>query len=154
MNYYYELDDANQYYLGMNHLRSEVSDNKYNGLTSVNFRLMNDNFDEEKFSFGMGFRLTHVSNDIDETFVVMPIGVHGRYNLSSKLSLNTNIYYSPEALSFFDAKKLISYDIDVNYKIINNGFIYVGSRKIDTQYDNGADIEFNKSVYFGFKFLF
>lgn len=153
MNYYYVLDNSSKYYFGANYIKGENDLNKDASLTSANFRVIGET-GNEKLSVGMGMKVTMVDNDIDDDFIVIPLGVHAKYKVSSKLSVDGSIYYAPSVLSFSDAKRFFSSEVNVNYQVVNNGFAYLGARRIDTKYENKNDIEFDKSLYAGFKFLF
>ena len=77
-----------------------------------------------------------------------------KYELNEDISFNTNFSYSPKILSLSDAQKYQEFQIKANYKVIDNGFIYIGKRDIKTDYSDGVSIKVDDNVFFGFKVLF
>ena len=117
---------------------------------------MNESTSLEGFSIGIGGNVINIRNDYSNSFLAIPFTIHFAYDVASKISLDANIKYSAEVLSFSDAKNMNSYEINANYKIINNAVIYIGTRKINLKYDkNTIENSINISdLYAGFKFFF
>ncbi len=101
---------------------------------------------------GLGLKINHTKD-----FASAPLGAEVTYKLpvtsSVPFYVGGAVYAAPEVLSFDRADSFLEYRVTIEAEAIKNGFLTVGYRHIDTNYDN-VDIEYNDSVYFGLKFLF
>lgn len=106
----------------------------------------------EDLRFGLGVKMNHTKN-----FVSVPLGVEAVYRLPISSSvpfyLGGSLYYAPEVVSFDKAEGYSEYRVNVDAEVIENGFVTIGYRAIDTDYEHN-DAEYNHSGYIGFKFLF
>jgi hypothetical protein len=64
------------------------------------------------------------------------------------------MHYAPKSLSFSDADSFFEVRAEAHAELMNRAALYVGVRKIDTNYENNNDITYNKSAYFGVRFSF
>lgn len=116
----------------------------------VNF-LMQKNVNAD-FRLGLGVKLNHT-----EDFVSIPLGLEAQYklpiNTAMPLYIGAAIYCAPEVLSMDKADGFLEYRANADLQVIENGYITVGYRHMDTNYKRG-DIEYNDSVYIGMKFEF
>lgn len=116
----------------------------------LNF-LMQKNMNDD-LRFGMGVKANYTKD-----FVSFPLGIEALYRLPISSSvpfyIGASIYYAPESLSFDDAHGYSEYRVNLDAEVIENGFMTVGYRAIDTDYE-GNDVEYNRSGYIGFRFLF
>ncbi|MCK9455561.1 MAG: hypothetical protein WCY51_03300 [Sulfurimonas sp.] len=107
---------------------------------------------DSDFRLGLGVKLNHTKD-----FVSIPLGVEASYKLpfSSNVPfyIGASIYAAPEVLSLDKADNYLEYRINLEAEAIKNGFITLGYRHMDTNYER-RDVEYNESIYFGFKFLF
>ncbi|MCJ8325843.1 MAG: YfaZ family outer membrane protein [Campylobacterales bacterium] len=154
MNYFYDLDNSSEYYLGANFIKSKNNNSSKTSLLAMNFKVLSEVSSNEKLLVGIGVKAVLIDNGIDENFISIPLGLHLVYNLTEKLSVDSSVYYGAQVLSFSDAKRYLTYDLNINYEVINNGFVYLGGRNIETQYKNVKKIKFDQSLYAGLKFLF
>lgn len=101
---------------------------------------------------GLGIKLNHTKD-----FVSIPLGVEAVYKLpvtsSVPFYVGASLYAAPEVLSLDKADSFLEYRVTLEAEVIQNGFVALGYRHIDTDYKR-RDVEYNESVYFGFKFLF
>ncbi|MBE0515608.1 YfaZ family outer membrane protein [Sulfurimonas sp.] len=116
----------------------------------INF-LMQKNVNSD-FRLGLGVKLNHT-----DEFVSIPLGIEAVYKLPVSSSvpfyIGASIYTAPEVLSFDEADSFLEYRFTLEAEAIQNGFITLGYRHMDTNYEV-RDVEYNDSVYFGLKFLF
>lgn len=116
----------------------------------INF-LMQKNVNSD-FRLGLGVKLNHT-----EEFISIPLGLEAVYKLpvtsSVPFYVGASIYTAPEVLSFDEADSFLEYRLTLEAEAIQNGFITLGYRHMDTDYKRG-DVEYNDSLYFGLKFLF
>lgn len=92
-------------------------------------------------------------------FSSFPLGAEATYKIldgAIPLYVKGAVYYAPEILSMQDAKSFLEYRIALDAEVITNGYVTVGYRSIDTNYDSkkGGDINYNKSFFLGVKFGF
>lgn len=104
------------------------------------------------FRLGLGVKLNHTKE-----FTSAPLGLEAAYKLPVSSSvpfyINASVYVAPEVLSFDKADSFLEYRAGLEVEAIKNGFILVGYRHLDTNYEE-RDVEYNDSIYFGLKFLF
>ncbi|MBC8238701.1 MAG: hypothetical protein H8E76_10780 [Helicobacteraceae bacterium] len=102
---------------------------------------------------GLGMKLNGTKN-----FSSIPLGAEARYALDTELPMYIGgaIYYAPSVLAMSDAKNFMEYRITLDVEVIENAFVTLGYRSIDTNYDKpvAQDITYNSSVFAGFKFKF
>jgi hypothetical protein len=135
-------------YINADNRHSDV--NNIDDYYEVNF-LMQKNVNSN-FRLGLGVKLNHTKE-----FLSIPLGLEAAYKLplasSVPFYINASIYSAPEVLSFDKADSFLEYRVGIEAEAIKNGFILVGYRHLDTNYE-ARDVEYNDSLYFGLKFLF
>jgi hypothetical protein len=99
--------------------------------------------------FGMGAKLNFTKN-----YFSVPLGVEFKYIIPAKelipMYIHGSIYYAPGVLSFKDASDFFEYRISYDVEVIDNGFLTLGYRGIDTNYELG-DFTYNQSWFIGFR---
>ncbi|MCK9492360.1 MAG: YfaZ family outer membrane protein [Sulfurimonas sp.] len=103
---------------------------------------------------GLGVKLNGTKN-----FSSIPLGVEATYKIVNgaiPLYLKGAVYFAPEILSMQNAKNFLEYRVALDIELITNGYVTVGYRSLDTNYDSkkGGDKNYNKSAYIGVKFAF
>lgn len=120
----------------------------------LNF-LMQRKVEATDLVIGLGVKLNGTKD-----FSSIPLGAEASYKLSVSekfpLYLRGAVYYAPEVLSMQDAKSFLEYRVALDIEVIKNGSVTVGYRSLDTNFesDKGGNINYNKSVFVGFKFAF
>jgi hypothetical protein len=141
------------YYIDGNFIKAD-DDNLY----GLGFYVENSPAGHSNLTFGIGLRSIFSSNDkLDKNFVAIPIQINAKARMYlgnlPKSSLGIKLAYAPSPLSFSDADSYFEYRVEVDMNVIQNIDVYIGYRNIDTDYDI-KDVNFNSSLYGGFKFLF
>ena len=109
--------------------------------------------------FGIGMK-TNYTKVQGNSFVSIPLGVEVGYTLPIAIPIifGSKVYYAPESLSFSDAKSFLEYRIDASMEVIEKGSLIFGYRNIDTNIETinhrEIDVNYNESIYFGFRFAF
>jgi hypothetical protein len=138
-------------YLHGSEENSDVRD--INDYYELSFLIQNQ-MDNEDLVIGLGLKV-----NATEDFSSVPLGVEASYKLPIDTTIpvyvNGMLYYAPSVLTMQDADGYLEYRANVEFEIIENARITAGYRVMKTDYDdNRGDIEYNKSVYLGFKFAF
>lgn len=106
-------------------------------------------------SVGMGAKFNFTKN-----YSAVPLGLEFAYKIPASdlipMQLNGSLYYAPSVLSLQDADNYLEYRISYDVEVIKNGYVTVGYRNMDTNYENnkGGDFTYNESFYVGFKIGF
>ncbi|MDD5156431.1 hypothetical protein [Sulfurimonas sp.] len=135
-------------YLNVDERHSDISnvDDYY----EANFLMMKNASKDLKI--GLGVKLNHTKD-----FTSAPLGVEAAYKLPIESSVpfyvGGSLYYAPRVLAFEKADNYLEYRVTVDAEVIKNGFVTVGFRDMNTNYESG-NVEYNKSFYGGFRFLF
>ncbi len=126
------------------------------GLVEANFLMQRPLGSSENFLIGMGIKYEY-SRINEKDFSAIPLGLEARYllpfNIGMPIYLGGIFYYSPQVLTFNDAKNYIEYRGYLNLEIIERGHIVMGYRNIDLNFDV-SDMNYNRSWYLGFQFQF
>lgn len=108
----------------------------------------------ESFSFGLGIKVNH-THDFTSTPLGFEIAYHIPETYVVPIYVKGSIYYATHVLSYQDADSFAEYRVNLDIEIIEDGFITVGYRKIDTNYkDKRGDVTFDSSFYGGLKIRF
>ncbi|MCK5294025.1 MAG: hypothetical protein KAJ49_05185 [Arcobacteraceae bacterium] len=158
LNHSYQLSDEGNYYFTVNYLGSEnqestVGNTKNKKLVTTGLKIMNPYIDDRGLSLGIGIKAVWADN-YEKDFFATPLEVFAKYEINEQLSLDMNVGYSPKVLTHADGETYKDGKIKVNYKVIDNGYVYVGARSIETTYKNNAEIKFDDNVFFGYKVQF
>ncbi|MDY0233045.1 MAG: YfaZ family outer membrane protein [Sulfurimonas sp.] len=129
------------------------SNSDMNDYYEANF-LMQRKVGNSDLVIGLGVKFNGTKN-----FSSFPLGVEATYKIlggAIPLYIKGVVYYAPEILSLQDAKSFLEYRASLDVELITNGYVTVGYRSIDTNYDGkkGGDMNYNKSAYIGVKFAF
>jgi hypothetical protein len=151
----FELNPNSNYLMNVSFLKSNQNDLPKNTqtLTSLGGKILNKNIEGTKLNLGLGIKAVMVDNSEDD-FIAMPLSVFASYSFSDKITLDAEVNYAPSVISFLDAETYSENIAKLNYKIIDNGMIYIGARDIETKYDNGNRIPFDHTMFFGYKVSF
>lgn len=126
------------------------------GLVEAAFLMQRPFGNSENLLIGMGIKYEY-SRIGDENFSALPIGLEARYLLPVDIGVPMYVggmfYYSPEVLTFNDAKNYIEYRANFDIELIERGHVLVGYRNIDLNFEH-VDMNYNRSWYLGFKFQF
>lgn len=135
---------------------------KDNALLDVHFRVQQRIRPLPELTVGMGVKFVHTTINAagkDYQFNALPLGVNAEYELligqTLPIYFGASLYYSPEVLSFSDAKNYMDYEFNVDVMVIDRAGLTLGYRHLDTNFDfEAGDLIFNESWFVGVKFRF
>jgi len=155
INEIYNLSNDAKYYLTLEYLSSEDAGATESTDRIVNFglKIMNPYINDYGVSFGMGINTVWVNN-YSKTFMATPLSVFADYSINEDLSIDATLSYAPKILSYSSADNYSEVTAKLNYKVIDNGYAYLGYRDIETKYEDGAKVKFDNSLFFGYKIQF
>jgi hypothetical protein len=129
---------------------------KNGSYVDINFLLKNQT-PVRGLSFGLGVKVNY-ADSFSQDFVSIPLGIEAIYRLpissSIPIYIGGSIYYAPSVLSLADASDFLEYRLNLDIAVIKNGYITIGYRSMDTDYETIGDYNYNSSGYIGFKFSF
>lgn len=137
------------------------ADEKHSSPESVDLKpyfelnaLLMQEIGNQGMSIGMGVKINFAEN-----YSAIPLGLEFAYKLPAPdlipMQLNGSLYYAPSVLSMRDADNYLEYRISFDVEIIKNGYVTIGYRNLDTNYEgNNNDFTYNESFYAGFKIGF
>jgi len=153
LNEIYGLNDDSQYGLTVSYLASERNDDQTDKLVSAGLRIMNPYINDNGSSFGMGIQVVWADN-ANNSFMAVPLNIFAKFELNEKINFDASGAYAPKILSFADSDGYTALSLKVNYKVLDNGYAYVGKRHIETKYDNNINLKLDDNLFFGYKVLF
>lgn len=153
LNDAFDVSNDTNYYFTASHLRTENDNQSTQSLSTAGFKLVNPMTDDNGISLGIGMKAVY-TNQISQNFVALPLTVNGRIELSEVLYIDGEISYAPKVLAFADGERYTDMKARVNYKVLADGYVYVGARNIKTKYDNSVEKTYDSSAFIGFEFRF
>ena len=166
MGQFNETLDPDTTFMGINYLAMTKENSSLNtdprGLVRANFLVQRALRGFEDLILGMGAKAVYTSlksGDIEHSFFAVPFGIQAKYHIPFNIPVDFfiagEIYYSPEVLSFGEAKNYVESKGYLEIQLIETGSILGGYRNIETNYELiGGDVRINESWFAGFKFLF
>jgi hypothetical protein len=128
-------------------------------LLQAGFKLRQDVTGVKGLRFGLGFKGTHTEVG-NHKHSAIPLGVELAYTLpinsAIPIIISGSLDYAPSVLSFKDADSYMEKRIELGVQIVEQATIFVGYRKIDTDFETryGGDYTYNDTGYIGFKIRF
>ncbi|MCI0501164.1 MAG: YfaZ family protein [Epsilonproteobacteria bacterium] len=154
LNSNYKLSQNSNYLLSASYLKSEeTSSTNTQTLVAVGLKVMNPYVDDYGFSLGLGIKGVMADNS-PKSFVAAPLGVFASYMVNGQIHLDGEYNYAPKVLAFSDGESYKEWKLKANYKVIDNGFVYLGARGITTEYTNATQYTYDRSAFFGFNVQF
>jgi len=154
LNNSYNLSSDTNYYLTASYMKTQTQDEDIsNRLSTVGFKVMNSRMNSFGLSFGMAIKTVYSSiNDTD--IMAVPLGLYMQYEPNDMFYFGLEGFYSPEVLTFMDSTSFKSGEFNINYRILRDGYIYVGIRKDIAKSKDNEEIEFDDNPFFGFRIRF
>lgn len=125
----------------------------------LNFLIMKE-IGKSGVDMGMGIKANY-TKDFQSSPLGLEVGYRLPYSTTVPMKLKASVYYAPQVLTYADGKGYLEYRISYDIELIENSFITIGYRSINTTYidvadgGNGLDnFNYNSSAYFGFKLGF
>lgn len=151
LNDYYMLNENSKYFMGFKLLGVDSDSRESKKLWSMDAKVMNQSTNGYGFNFGLGFK--GLIADANKDLSAIAFGVFVQYAFDDALNLNASYHYAPEVLTFSDDKTFKEARVSLDYELVNNGFITLGYRDIETKFDD-VTLNFDDCAYAGFKFKF
>lgn len=153
LNDYYDVSNESNYYFTLGHLRTENDLNESDSLTTAGLKVLNPFTDDNGISIGLGIKSVY-TNQLSKTFFAVPLSVYAKIELSEVLYIDGELSYAPSVLALSDADSYKGMKARVNYKVLENGYAFIGARSIETKYTNGVTSKFDSTVFVGFEVRF
>jgi len=153
LNDSYDVSNNSNYYLTVGHLRAEKDNSETQSLTTAGLKVLNPFTDDNGISFGLGMKSVY-SNQSSKTLFALPLSVYGKIEFSEVIYVDAEVSYAPKVLSFGDSESYTDMKAKFNYKVLENGYVFVGARSIETKYDNGTTSKFDSSAFVGLEIRF
>ncbi|PIF04284.1 MAG: hypothetical protein CSA86_02910 [Arcobacter sp.] len=154
LNRYYNVNNSSNYYVTFDYLRKEEEDKEAQSIKSMGLKMINPYTDDHGLSLGLGIKSVYTDVIDSKTFVALPLTMHGRLEINEVIYLDIDVSYSPKVLSFSDANRYTDMQFRANYRVLTNGYVFVGARRIDTKYEDIDETKFDSSVFFGLEARF
>ena len=157
LNNMYDVSDDANYYGILSYLGSEKSDSTHKDtkkLFTGGLKIVSPFSNDNGLTLGLGIKVVIASDTASKDFLAVPLSVYGQYDFNEKVNLNLEYSYAPKTLSFADAEGYNDMKLKLNYKVMDNGSVFVGARNIETSYKNISTAKYDNSLFVGYKVLF
>lgn len=81
-------------------------------------------------------------------------GVNFALPAYNRLSFGGYIYWAPSVTSFSNAKRYLAMEVHAGYRLLPNGTVYVGYRRITARFKNTASVMMDNGFNVGFSIRF
>lgn len=146
-------NSSSNYYLTISYLITDNDSEDSQRLTTAGVKILNPYVDNYGLSLGLGIKNVYTSQS-DLNLNAVALGMFIRYELNQIVYFNLEGSYAPKVLTFMDGENYRDLKFKVNYKILEDGYIYLGTRSINIKYENNSDIKFDTSAFVGYEFRF
>lgn len=153
LNKHYNVSNDSNYYLTVGHVRTEDDKKETQSLTTAGLKVINPYTDDNGISFGLGIKSVY-TNQMSKTFFALPLSGYTRVEMSEVIYIDGEISYAPKVLSFSDARTYTDMKVKFNYKMLSDGYVFLGARSIKTKYENGTTSKFDTAAFVGFEVRF
>ncbi len=154
LNNMYDVNNSSNYYFTISYLGTEsTATTASQRLTSAGLKVLNPYTDDNGISLGIGLKSVY-TNQNAKTFVSIPLAAYGKFELNDLIYFDLEMAYAPRVLSFSDAEGYSDARIKVNYKVLEDGYVYIGARDITTKYENSARVNYDTSAFIGYEVKF
>ncbi|QFR48645.1 hypothetical protein FJR48_02460 [Sulfurimonas lithotrophica] len=157
-----EMVEPNTTFIGIDYLKADRKNSSHNNIdryVNINF-MIEQEIQNSGFKVGLGVKGIYTGLGKAD-FRSLPIGAEVSYklplNIATPIGFKAEGYYAPKSLSFSDANGYVEYRAEAYIQLMDRASVYVGYRRIDTEYDYMniiSDVTYNKSIYSGIKFSF
>jgi len=153
LNKHYDVSDSSNYYLNIGHLRTENDTKETQTLSTIGFRVINPYTDDNGISIGLGMKSVY-TDQMTKTFFALPLSLYARVEMNEMIYVDADFSYAPKVLSFADAQTYTDMKARLNYKVLADGYVFIGARSIETKYEKGSDAKYDNSGFIGFEVRF
>lgn len=148
----YNLSEDASYLGTISYLSNEAGDST-NRMASLGFHIKSPYFNDSNFSFGFGCKFLWMYS-LERNFLALPLTLFVDYEVNEDILFNVIYGYAPKVLALSDSKTLHDLKIKINYKIIDQGYIYMGARYVRSTYVDDSYFTFDSNFFLGFTILF
>jgi len=149
VEYFTDVPEYKNFFIDANYLNAKEN------LYGLGISAENSPINYQNLLFSIGLRGVHSSHN-DDSMTAMPIvvGMKARLGFSGlpETYFGIKAGYSPSVLTFQDGENYKEMRAELDTNIIPNVNVYIGARKIDTNYKAG-DFRLDNKAYAGFKFV-
>lgn len=155
LNNLYQLNDDSDYFVTLSYLSSEKSSTSVSTqrLITSGLKIINPYVDDRGLSLGLGAKFVWADNT-NKSFAALPLSIFANFEINEQILINFNFSYAPKILTFADGESYREANLKANYKIIENGYVYLGGRSITTKYEDIGSVSYDKNIFFGYKVQF
>ncbi|MGC1508407.1 YfaZ family outer membrane protein [Ketobacter nezhaii] len=106
---------------------------------------------------GLGGRLYYIDADKqNNSGTALGLGGFVNWDLPNvtNLSLRSDFYYAPDVLAFDEVKRFVDFSARVQYRVIEQAWIYLGYRNAEMKGTSGSDQKIDEGVNVGLMLWF
>jgi hypothetical protein len=123
-------------------------------ITHVGLHVSGENWSKRGvFDIGLGGRFVFAHTEpFDEG--AFAFGARVRFSPVQRVGFGGSVYYAPAVTTFLDGENYREASLSLDYQVLPQGFVYVGYRTIEVDFDGAKDVEFDDRAHVGMKLLF
>lgn len=125
------------------------------GLVSLGLRTDGQVGNNVDLRGGLGGKIYGLDDEAN-TYAALSIGGHLEYSIPELkgIRLSGALYYAPSLTISDDVDSLIDFNLRVTYDLFENASVYGGYRHVESEYDFGAEHEFDSGPHVGIQIDF
>ena len=123
-------------------------------MTHLGLLVSGENWSKEGvFGIGLGGRIIYAHADKwDETGIAF--GGRVRFSPVQRVGISGAVFYAPDVTTWGDGKNYLESEVNLDYQVLPQAFVYAGYRVIDVDYDKKNDVKLDDRFHVGMKLLF
>ena len=149
IEYFTDIPEYRNFFIEGNYLNAKKN------LYGLGISAENSPINYQNLLFSIGLKGVHSSKGAD-SFSALPItfGAKARLGFDSlpETYIGVKADYAPSVLTFQEGDNYGNYRVELDTNVIPNVNVYVGARRVNTNYKSG-DFKLDSKAYAGFKFV-
>lgn len=105
------------------------------------------------FDISLGGRGVFVDTKPEDGMAIA-FGGRVRFSPLQRIGIGGEVFYAPKITSFSDVDSYKEWSVSLDYQLLTQGFVYVGYRKVEIDFDDIGDVEIDDNAHVGMKLLF
>lgn len=123
-------------------------------VTHVGLQVAGENWSKEGvFNIGLGGRLVYAHAD-HWSESALAFGDHVRFSPVQRVGIGGAVFYAPQVTTWGDGKNYLESEVNLDYQLLPQAFVYAGYRVIEVDYDKKNNVKLDDRFHVGMKLAF
>lgn len=148
-----DVSNKSNYYINAGILKTDNSDGDDQYLATVGLKILNPLVDAKGLSFGLGIKGVYTDFGADTAYT-FPLGLFAKFELNEVIYFDAEASYAPTVLSSSQIDSYKDFKFRANYKVLEDGYVFAGTRYIKVDTANYGDVGYDTTMFVGYELRF